>query len=401
MIKRTATLKSKIKLNWNSFKKRDDTTGILLIACTIFSLIMANSAYSQVYLQVWETTIGFFGGSYHAEMHFSHFINDALMTIFFLNVGLEIKDEWLAGSLAIPGSKLRPFLAAGFGMLFPGMIYTAFNLSSSASSGWAIPTATDIAFSVGVLGLLGKRVPESLKIFLLALAVIDDLGAIIVIAAFYTNELHFGYLLLAGACFLFMALVLNWILDIKSPFVYISCGVLLWYFLLKSGIHPTIGGVCTALCIPVGDVNSNSSPLRTLKAALHVPVTFIIIPLFALTNTALVLEGSFSTGLASSCGLGIIFGLFLGKPIGIVLSTWLAAKAGWIRLPENTNLQQLIGVGFLGGIGFTMSIFVSMLAFDAGSDYLVDSRLAVLTGSLFSAITGYLLIRFAPYKELL
>ncbi len=392
-MKRAIDFKTRIKVLGQNLKKSEQAVGIMLIGCALLSLLLANSSYGSAYLHFWEIPLSLAVGSWQGKMHLSHFINDALMTAFFLMVGLEIKREFLVGSLSVRKRALLPVLAAIGGMLFPGLIYWLFNFGEPTLSGWAIPTATDIAFSVGVMALLGRGVPVALKTFLLALAIIDDLGAVIIIAVFYTQNLSWQLILWAGGWFGLM-LILNFVLDVKSILIYLLMGLVLWVILLKSGIHATLAGALTAVCIPMGKVDTGDSPLDSLNKFLHTPVTFIIIPIFALANTALILQGNLGTALFNSCSFGIIFGLVVGKPLGIVLTTLLSAKLKWTELPEGASFMHLVGVGCLGGIGFTMSIFVSMLAFtEANTEiYLVTSRLAILLASAISAILGFCIL---------
>ncbi|MDP4282049.1 MAG: Na+/H+ antiporter NhaA [Bacteroidota bacterium] len=349
--------------------------GILLILATILSVFVSNSASGSDYIKIWDTHIRVF----FLDKSILRWINDALMPLFFLLVGIEIKRELVTGELSRFKQAILPVIAALGGMIAPAVIFFIFNSGHPESiHGWAIPTATDIAFSLGVLSLMGDRVPFSLKVFLTALAIIDDLGAIVIIAIFYAGELH-------PLMFLFSALVLLAIfllkrLKVKWSSPYLLLGVLLWYFIMKSGIHSTIAGVLLAMIIP-------SSLAEKLENQLNMPVYYLILPLFALSNTAIPLSGSVIGQLFSPVGLGIILGLIIGKPLGIVSFSWVMVKAKWSEMPQDASWKQMISIGMTAGIGFTMSIFVASLSF---STVLLTqvSKLAVFTGSLISAIFG-------------
>lgn len=356
-------------------------TGILLIACTVLSLLFSNLSFSQhFYTGFWERTIHITG---HSNIHLpeSHLliINDVLMTLFFFFVGMEIKRELTVGELASIRKSLLPVLAALGGMICPAIIFSFYNFHTPGKSGWGIPMATDIAFSLGVLSLLGKKIPVQLKIFLAALAIIDDLGAVITIAIFYTAKLNAMYLLYAAIAVVVL-IVLNR-LKTENLIFYILPAIVLWYCIYNSGVHATISGVIVSFCMPLKN-------LAKLEHILHKPVNFIIMPLFALANTAIILPGSMSDVFTSSVTPGVMLGLILGKPLGIFFFSFIAIKLGIASLPSNTNFKQLWGIGLLGGIGFTMSIFTSTLAYP-GEAMQVISKVSVMAGSLVAGIIGY------------
>jgi Na+:H+ antiporter, NhaA family len=355
-------------------------SGILLVAATVFSLLCSNLDGAAGYLKIWHTEIGppFIARSV------VHWINDALMPVFFLLVGIEIKREMRSGELSDLRKAMLPVVAAVGGMIVPALIYFIFNAGNTETvHGWAIPTATDIAFSLGVISLLGKRVPFAIRIFLLALAIIDDLGAILIIAVFYSSALH-GTMLLAAAAVLIFLLVMN-SLKFRHATIYILPGIFLWYFVLKSGIHPTIAGVLFAFAIP-------SSLGHMLEERLMKVVYFLILPFFALANTAIPLSSDVVSNLVSPLSLGIILGMMIGKPTGIVLFTFVLVRSGAGAMLHRISWKQMTGTGLVAGIGFTMSIFIASLSFTA--DVLSDtSKLAILGGSLLSAIGGFLLLK--------
>lgn len=380
-------MKITISKTFIEFIQSQKFSGVLLICCTLISLLIANSTWSHDYLEFWHKDLGF--GLSATPFKIDHLINDGLMALFFLLVGLEIKREIVAGELSSFRKASVPVAAAIGGMVIPALIYTFFNHSTSTSSGWGIPMATDIAFAIGVLSLLGNRVPDSLKVLLTALAVVDDLGAVIVIALFYSSGISLMYLSISGGIFILL-LILNKY-KVKSLYAYLLPGILLWYCMFCSGVHSTIAGVLLALTIPF-DSKDESSSLLYLEHRLHTPVNFFIMPLFALANTAIVLPSGLLHQVLNPESAGIIFGLFIGKPIGIIsfiiLTIWL--KIG--RLPHGMNIKQVIGMSFLGGIGFTMSIFISLLAFSEG-EYVLNAKLAVLIASCISGIFGFFILK--------
>lgn len=352
-------------------------SGILLICATVLSISLSNSEHGPAWVQLWQQKIGF---SFLCKT-LEHWVNDGLMVVFFFLVGLEIKRELLVGELADRRQAILPILAALGGIITPALIYYLFNMGTSGQlEGWAIPTATDIAFSLAILSLLGKRVPVSIKIFLTALAIIDDLGAILIIAVFYTGaiqwEILFYSALILGVLILFSRLRL------KRVGIYLLTGLFLWYFVLKSGIHPTIAGVLLALLIP-------RELTGTMEHFLHKPVNYIILPLFALANTAIPLSIESTASAFSGISMGIVLGLFLGKPIGILLFSYAGVRSGWARLPQKTTWKMMTGVGFIAGIGFTMSIFIASLSFSDPATLNI-AKLAIIAGSLLSAVAGYL-----------
>ena len=367
---------------FNDFFESEKAGGLILIFGTIVSLIIANTAFHESYHQFWQTSL--------ASHSVEYWINDGLMAIFFLMIGLELEREVYSGELSNLKNALLPILAAVGGMLVPAGIHFMFNGGLPTQAGAGIPMATDIAFAIGVLSLLGNRVPASLKLFLTALAVIDDLGAIFTIAIFYSQGLDWQNLLFSLAIFVGL-LVMNR-LKIRNVFLYIIPGVFMWYFMSLSGVHPTISGVLLAFAIPFGNGGEKSTSY-VLQHALHKPVAFVILPLFALANTAIHFGENAMQGLMNPNGYGIFFGLVLGKFVGISLFTWLAVKLSICKLPEEVNFKQIVSVSFLGGIGFTMSIFITLLAF---SDEAVinSSKLVILFSSLVAALLGLLLLKY-------
>ena len=310
------------------------------------------------------------------------------MAIFFLLVGLEIKRELVEGELSSPRKAALPILAAIGGAIVPALIYTIFNTGQETQHGWGIPMATDIAFALAVIGLLGKRVPLSLKVFLAALAIVDDLLAILVIAFFYSTSLHINYLLYAALIFILL-LIFNY-LGVKRIWMYLLPGIFIWYFIHHSGIHATIAGVLVAMTLPTKKTDG-LSPLERLEHSLVQPVNLLIVPLFALVNTNISFHSDMLGGLTSALGLGIILGLVVGKTVGIFLTTWICVKSGLAKLPELSRWPQLLGVAMLGGIGFTMSIFVSLLSF-TDPLHIEEAKLAVLVASIIAGTSGYLFL---------
>ena len=374
---------------FREFLRSEQIGGIILICCVIISLSIANSSAGDTFQDILDIKIGYSNAFLNLEYPVSLWINDGLMSIFFLLVGLEIKREILTGELSSPQKAALPIFAAVGGMIVPALIYIILNLNSPTRSGWGIPMATDIAFALGVLSLLGKRIPFSLKIFLTALAIADDLGAILVIAIFYTNQLHWIQLAYSAGI-LTLLLIMNK-MGVKRLVFYIIPGVFLWYFVHHSGIHATIAGVLLALTIPANKVKK-SSPLENLEHKLVRPVNFIIMPIFALANTNIRFEKTMLDGLTSSLGLGIIFGLILGKPLGVTLFSWLSVKFGFAKLPVGATWKHIMGLGMLAGIGFTMSIFIALLSLQ-DPIYQVGAKFAILAASIFSGIMGFLFLK--------
>lgn len=361
---------------FGDFFKSESAGGLILIACTAISLLLANSAFGHSYEHFWHLKIG--------SLSISHWINDLLMAIFFLLVGLEIEREIYVGELKEPGKALFPVFGALGGMLIPAGLYFFININEPNQSGFGIPMATDIAFALGMLTLLGKRVPTTLKVFLAALAIIDDLGAIIVIAIFYTSEINWTYLCMAALVYIVLLFLNKY--NVKRVFPYAILGMVMWYFMLQSGVHATLAGVLLAFAIPFRD-GKKTSPSYKMQHAMHLPVAFVILPLFALANTAIFINPDVISSISENHALGIILGLVIGKPLGIVLLTLLAVKLKFANLPEGVNWMHVIGAGILAGIGFTMSIFISMLAY-TDDQIIASSKFAILIASTIAAIAG-------------
>lgn len=366
---------------FTEFFESEKASGIVLIICTLVSLFLANSVLQESYEHIWDYQIG-----HHSV---EHWINDGLMTIFFLLIGLELEREVYIGELSKLKNALLPIIAALGGMLVPAGIYMIFNHGTPTQSGAGIPMATDIAFALGVLSLLGSRVPTSLKVFLTALAVIDDLGAILVIALFYTDNLSLLNLGIAlaimGVLFVFNRMkVNNWI-------PYVVGGVGMWYFMLNSGIHATISGVLLAFVIPFGDGSEKTISYK-LQHLLHKPVAFFILPVFALANTAIVIGNDWMEGLRHENSIGIFLGLVAGKPLGILLFCFTAVAFGLCQLPRGLKWSHILATGFMAGIGFTMSIFITLLAFKSQPEDITISKIAIMISSLVAGIIGYVFL---------
>ena len=367
---------------FKNFFESEKVGGLLLLVCTITSLILANSAFGESYHHFWLTE---FSGK-----PLEYWINDGLMTIFFLLIGLELEREIYQGELSNIKDALLPIFAAIGGMVVPAVIFLAFNFGTPTQSGSGIPMATDIAFAIGILSLLGNKVPISLKIFLTALAVIDDLGAILIIAIFYTKTIVWGNLAIALGIFVIL-FVLGKYFKFKNLLPYLIGGVVMWYFMLHSGVHATITGVLLAFAIPFGS-GGNKSTSYILQHFLHKPVAFIILPIFSLANTAIIMSGDITKITTENYSLGVALGLVLGKPIGIFLLTFLTVKIGWCQLPSDMNWKSVLGVGFLGGIGFTMSIFITLLAFDSAA-IINNTKLVIVFSSLLAGIIGFVFLK--------
>lgn len=380
-----AVTQRKLSNTFKQFFASEKVSGILLIACTILSLLLANSPVGDSYLHLWHV--------YVAGLSIEHWINDALMAIFFLLIGLELERELYNGELSNFKNALLPIFAAIGGIALPALIHFGFNAETSTQAGIGIPMATDIAFALGVLALLGSRVPASLKIFLTALAVMDDLGAIIVIALFYTAELSVSYLL--GAFGIFTLLVaMNRLLRVLALAPYLLGGALMWFLMLKSGVHATIAGVLLAFAIPFSARQDDTeSPSHRLEHMLHKPVAFLILPIFALANTGIIIGADWTQALSSENSLGIIAGLLLGKPVGITLMCVIAVVMGICRLPLDLQWRHVFGAGLLGGIGFTMSIFITNLAFTGQPEIINASKMAILLASLAAGIIGFVWLK--------
>jgi Na+:H+ antiporter, NhaA family len=375
---------------FQQFFNSEKAGGLILIVCTAISLVVSNSSLGSDYIHFWHNSAPLHIGTVNIPFRIEEWINDGLMTIFFLLVGLEIERELYIGELSSARNAALPILAAIGGMMVPALIHFLFNHGKPEQPGIGIPMATDIAFSLGVLSLIGKKIPLSLKIFLTALAIIDDLGAVIIIAIFYTQTFSFLYLSLALGLFLILLLFNR--LKIFSLWVYLIPGILLWYFLYRSGVHPTLSGILLAFAIPFRK-NMEVQPSSVLQHLLHKPVNFFIIPVFALANTAIHLPTAWKTEIFSSNSLGITLGLLLGKPLGIAGFSGLGIFFGIAKLPEGMNSKKLIGMGFLAGIGFTMSIFISNLAFDSNDELIQSSKVAVLIASVLAAIFGWMILK--------
>ncbi|RZJ75151.1 MAG: Na+/H+ antiporter NhaA [Flavobacterium sp.] len=377
------------------FFKSSSAGGILLLICVALSLVIANSAAADEFAGLLNVPLGFESGSVQLRYPVLLWINDGLMAIFFLLVGLEIKREIVEGELSSLRQASLPVLAAIGGVVVPALIYSFFNAGTVTSNGWGIPMATDIAFALGILSLLGDKVPTGLKIFLAALAIVDDLIAILVIAIFYSTELHLVYLGYAAGLFA-LQIVFNR-LGFKNLFFYIIPGIVMWYFIHHSGIHATVAGVLTALTLPTNETDEDS-PLEKLEHMLAQPVNFIIMPIFAIANTNITFESGMVEGLTGNLGLGIMLGLFLGKPVGIFAMSWLSVKLNISQLPENTRWPHVLGLGLLGGIGFTMSIFIALLSFSDPA-YQTEAKFAILVASVLAGITGFMLLNFYNKKK--
>jgi Na+:H+ antiporter, NhaA family len=422
------------------FFQIESSGGIILLIVIVISLIWANSPYFRYYFDLWNTKISFGIGKFIFDKSLLVWINDGLMTIFFFLVGLEIKRELIIGELSSFKKAILPFVAALGGMLFPALIFILINKGTDTINGWGIPVATDIAFSLGILSLLQKRIPFSLKVFLTAFAIIDDIGAVLIIAIFYTSKIIYIYLALS--LLLFFILILFNLLHIRKPLVYLIPGVFMWVFLYFSGVHPTISGILLALTIPTvaridykkflssskksldelensrimddKDITTDElntgvfrlenscekvlAPAHRIEHKLHPYVAYLIVPLFAFANAGVRIEGSFWDALLRPVTIGIILGLFFGKQIGISLFLWLSFKFKISALPNEATFKQIYGIGCLGGIGFTMSLFIANLAF-ANIQILNDAKIGILFGSLISGITGYLTLLLSDKKS--
>ncbi|SFG09991.1 Na+/H+ antiporter NhaA [Neptunomonas qingdaonensis] len=426
---------------FSNFIRAQTTSSLLLLVATITALWWANSVYSSTYQNLIHTPIGFFVGEFELRASLKHIINDGLMVVFFFLLGLEIKREVLAGELARPDNRRMLIFCAVGGMVCPAVIYAMLNWSLDSQIGWGIPMATDTAFALGVLAIVRKHIPVSLLAFIVGLAIVDDVGAIVVIAIFYTQEVSVMHLLSAFALIAFLA-VANYA-GVRQPLFYFIIGVAAWWAMLKSGVHPTVAGVAIALTVPAkpklatrklrdnvksiigamqkktnevdvlgsrrdheqvlevrDDAERAGTPLRRWEDALDLPVSLFILPLFALTNAGVVFGfSSFVESLQHPIGLGIICGLVIGKFIGISGACWLGLRYKIGRLPDSVNLQHVIGVSFVAGIGFTMSTFIAALGFDTQPEYLHIAKTSILAASVLSAILGVLYIRLVSTKK--
>lgn len=372
---------------FKDFFDSEKVAGLILVICTVFSLVIANSSFGNGYIHLLHQKIDLSFANLSLNYSLEHWINDGLMAIFFLLVGLEVEREIYVGELADFRKAILPFGAALGGICVPAAIHFIFNMGTETQSGFAIPMATDIAFALGVLALAGRRVPTSVKVFLTALAIIDDIGAIIVIALFYTKTIFFNYLLIALGIFLSLVVINR--LRVKNLFCYIIPGIAMWYCFLQSGVHATIAGVLLAFVIPFHNDDADNVSYH-LQHILHKPVAFIIVPLFALANTAILIPGNIINSLFTNNSLGIILGLVVGKLIGIFSVPFLLVKTGLAHLQEGITWRALVGIGLLGGIGFTMSMFITNLAFSE-VELISSSKLSIIIASSISAITGLIL----------
>ena len=383
------------------FYERESSVGILLIMVTLIALLLKNSAFSEAYNTFLHTPVEIRFGALHIAKPLLLWINDGLMAVFFLLVGFEVKREILFGSLSSWNQAALPVIAALGGMAVPAIIYIGFNRDQPlALQGWAIPTATDIAFALGILSLLGKRVPTSLKIFLLALAIIDDLGAIVIIALFFTAELSHFSIAIASVPLILLFIVNR--AGVTRQAAYILLGTVLWVSVLKSGVHATLAGVALAFMIPMEAKTNNGAkvPLsERLEHDLHPWVSFMILPLFAFVNAGIDLRGISVREILGPVPLGIICGLFLGKQIGVFLFSWVAIRVRIAVLPQGVTWQQFYGVAIITGVGFTMSLFIDSLAFVDDKVYQYADKLAVLLGSLLSGVAGYVVLRMKAANQ--
>ena len=432
-VDRKKPLREKLLRPFAEFAKTEASSGIVLMIAAVVALVWANSPWAESYFHIWESQVMVVFGPLKLDKHLIHWINDGLMAVFFFLVGLEIKREILLGELASIRKATLPIVAAIGGMVVPALIYAAINHGHPTAKGWGIPMATDIAFALGVLNLLGPRVPFALKVFLAAVAIVDDIGAVAVIAVFYSEEIQWAMLGAAGAILVVMVAINR--LGIRGPIYYLIPGVLVWYFFLKSGIHATIAGVLTAMLIPTRlhlapnefasearealeefDKHCSSAersimnqdqqtavhalekacervqmPLQRIEHMLHPWVSLLIMPIFAFANAGVVLSGGVAGLVTEPASLGVVLGLFIGKPVGVVLASYLAVKAKVASLPDRVGWRQMIGVGILAGIGFTMSLFIADLAF-TDATHLMHAKLAILSGSILAGTAGFLLL---------
>jgi NhaA family Na+:H+ antiporter len=370
---------------FNRFFDSEKSGGILLIVCTALSLVLANSPLGADYLGFWRLNAG--------GLSVEHWVNDALMAVFFLLIGLELERELYVGELSDFKNALLPIVAAAGGMLVPALIHFSLNGGTPTQAGFGIPMATDIAFALGVLAILGNRIPASVKVFVVAFAVIDDLGAIVIIAAFYTAQLSFWYL--AGALSVWAVLIaLNRVFRVMSLIPYVLGGAMMWVLMLNSGVHATIAGVMLAFAIPfTAKDDDERSPSHRLEHFLHKPVAFIILPIFALANTGVVVGTDWMRDIASANSVGIAAGLIAGKPLGVTLLCFAAVASGMCRLPPDARWSHMMGAGILGGIGFTMSIFIANLAFAGNPETINAAKMAILLASLAAGMGGFLWLR--------
>ncbi len=380
---------------FKDFIESEKSSGYILVLLTIVSLVITNSNIGPDYLKFFQSYFNLSFSDIQLKYSIEHWINDGLMVIFFLLVGLEIEREIYVGELSTLKKASLPAIAALGGMLIPAGIHFLFNAGTPSQRGFGIPMATDIAFTLGVLSLLGNRVPFSLKIFITALAIIDDIGAIVIIAFFYSDNLSMMYLLGSLGAFLFLLFMNKVNINLITPYVII--GIVMWFLMLKSGVHSTIAGVLLAFAIPFRKTGVKNISL-ILEKRLHKPVAFIILPLFALANTAILIPDNIISSLTATNSIGIIFGLVFGKPIGILVLSYIAVKIGIAQLPENINWQLLLGAGCLAGIGFTMSIFITNLAFNE-INLITTSKLSIIVASTVAAVLGLLVLKYTTRSK--
>jgi NhaA family Na+:H+ antiporter len=380
---------------FKDFTASEKNAGLVLVFCTILSLFLANSSVGEPYIHFWHHTLGFSISQFDLHFSIEHWVNDGLMTIFFLMVGLEIERELYAGELHPIKNAILPLAGALGGMLVPALIFIIFNFNASTVNGFGIPMGTDIAFALGVLALAGDRVPISIKIMLTAIAIIDDLGSILIIAFFYGSDIQYTYLVISLSIF-GVLLLLNR-LRVYSIFPYIVLGIGMWFFMMQSGIHPTISGVLLAFAFPFAK-GDKTSPSIKLQHALHLPVAFIILPLFTLANTAIPIKTEFISGLSGSHSLGIALGLIIGKPLGILSAFYLITKLKIVALPLGIKKIDLLALGCIAGIGFTMSIFITQLAF-TDETLVQSSKLIILISSAIVGFIGLSLILFKKRRS--
>jgi len=381
-------MKYKVTKLFIEFFESEKASGILLIFSAVAAMILANSPLGERFIEFWHVKLGWDFGAVHLRYSIGHWVNDGLMAVFFLMIGLEIEREFYIGELSDIKNARLPIFAAVGGVIIPALIHFLFNRGTATQSGFGIPMATDIAFALGVLALLGNKAPLSLKVFLTAFAIIDDLIAILVIALFYSSDFSLGYLALAAGVFFFLLL-----LNLRKIYwipIYLIFGLVMWYAILQSGIHASIAGVLLAFVIPFGD-GGEKSPSYGLQHILHKPVAFIIMPIFALANTGVLLIGGSASSFITPNTIGIFIGLLFGKPLGITLFSLLAIRTKFANLPDGITRRHLIGAGFLGGIGFTMSIFITLLAFGE-NDLAQTSKVAIMIGSISAGMIGYFLL---------
>jgi Na+:H+ antiporter, NhaA family len=384
--------KINVSLQEQQFMSLEVFSGLVLLFCSLLALVLSNSPWAEIYHKFWKTEIGISMGSFHISYSLHHWINDGLMAVFFFVIGLEIKRELLFGELSSKEKVILPIIAAIGGAALPALLYFIFNRGTEGAKGWGIPMATDIAFVLGVIAILGTRVPKSIRIFILAFAIIDDIIAIIIIAVFYTQDIHINSLIF-GLALIAVGTILT-LSGVYNQFFFFIIGIFAWFMILGSGVHPTLAGVAMAITVPTSHITNFKKrpeyPMNDLINLLHPVSSFFIIPLFALSNAGIKISTDFFNSLFHPISLGIIAGLFIGKPVGIFLSIWTTIKLKLSVLPEGANWKHILAMASLGGMGFTLSLFISVLAFDE-SVSINYAKFGVLSGSLISVITGCIL----------